>query len=166
MSQAFDEWTPIEIAVDDDRAKAACIEVPADLVGGATLGPAVILRHSQTGVATLAGVIAAGRSPGEDAVYVSTAILTAIDPSGNPLEPTAARIRRARWTDDVVLRKGLASTVSRELLGASALVLAGIAAFVVTKVPQGLATALLVVGILAALVKAIHEIRKQLKFDC
>jgi hypothetical protein len=166
MARAFSEWTPVEIAVDGDHAKSACIEVPASLVGGAKLGPAVVVRHNDTGVSKLVGISAAPRSEGEDAVYVSAAILKALDPGGDPNEPTPAEIRRARWTDGLVLRKGLGAMVSREVLGATAVVLAAIAAFVVTKVPRGLAIALLVVGILAALWKAIHEIRKQLKFDC
>jgi hypothetical protein len=166
MAVAFDHWTPVEIAVDDDRVKATCIEVPAGLVAGAKLQPAMILRHNETGATMLTGVSAASRSPGEDAVYVSTAILTTLDPNADPSEPTPAHVRRARWTDDLVFRKGLAATVSREMLGGAALVLAAVAAFVVTHVPQELAIALLAVAILAALAKAIHEIRKQLKVDC
>lgn len=166
MASAFSEWTPVDIAVDDAHAKPACIEVPATLVGSAKLGPAVVVRHNDTGVSKLVGVTSAPRSEGEDAVYVSTAILKALNPAGNPYEPTPAEIRRARWTDGLVLRKGLGATVSRELFGAAVVILAAIAAFVVTKVPRGLAVALLVVGILAALWKAIREIRNQLKFDC
>ena len=73
MTRAFNEWTPVDISVDDNRAKPACIEVPTELTGRATLGPAVIVRHNNTGLRTLAGISAAPRSPGESVQYAEAA---------------------------------------------------------------------------------------------